>query len=43
MIFAERASFLSMNNYWGDESLTAIAREGADLDASLADIRTILQ
>ena len=32
-----------MSNYWGDESLAAIAREGADLDASLADIRTILR
>ena len=42
-IFAERASFLRMNNYWGDESLAAIAIEGADLDASLADIRTILR
>src|SRR6202046_534322 len=43
VIFSERASFLSMNNYWGDESLAAIAREGGDLDASLADIRTIVR
>jgi hypothetical protein len=41
VIFTERASFLRLNNYWGEESLTAIASEGANLDASLADIRTI--
>jgi hypothetical protein len=42
VIFAERASYLKLNNQWGDESLAAIVVEGGDLDASLADIRTIL-
>lgn len=43
VIFAERASYLRLNNLWGDESLAEIAREGPDLDASLADIRTIMR
>jgi hypothetical protein len=43
VIFAERASYLKLSNYWGDESLAGIAREGGDLDAALADIRTILR
>ncbi len=43
VIFAERASYLKLNDYWGDESLAGIAREGGDLDAALADIRTILR
>ena len=42
VIFTERVRFLQLSNYWGDESLAAIASEGASLDASLADIRTIL-
>ena len=42
VIFAERASFLKQSNQWGEESLAGIAREGGDLDAALADIRTIL-
>jgi hypothetical protein len=42
VIFAERMSFLSWSNLWGDQSLAAIASEGGDLNASLADIRTIL-
>ena len=43
VIFAERASYLKLNDYWGDESLAGIAHEGADLDAALADIRAILR
>jgi hypothetical protein len=43
VIFVERASYLRLNNQWGDESLAAIVLEGGDLDASLADIRTILR
>jgi len=43
VIFAERARYLKLSNYWGDESLAGIAREGGDLDAALADIRTILR
>ncbi|MGH7926131.1 MAG: hypothetical protein ACREQH_16230 [Candidatus Binatus sp.] len=43
VIFSERANFLRLNDQWGDESLAAIAREGADLDAALADLRTILR
>src|SRR6202043_2642014 len=42
VIFTERVSFLKLSNYWGEESLAEIASEGANLDASLADIRTIL-
>jgi hypothetical protein len=42
VIFTERVRFLQLSNYWGDESLAAIASEGTSLDASLADIRTIL-
>ena len=42
VIFTERVRFLQLSNYWGDESLAAIASEGASLDASLANIRTIL-
>jgi len=43
VIFTERAGFLKLSNFWGDESLAAIAREGGDLDASFADIHTILR
>ncbi len=43
VIFTERAGFLRMNDYWGEESLAAIAIEGPDLDASMADLRTILR
>jgi hypothetical protein len=43
VIFVERASYLKLNNIWGEESLAEIAREGPDLDASLPDIRTILR
>lgn len=43
VIFAERASFLKQSAQWGEESLAGIAREGADLSASLGDIRTILR
>src|ERR1039458_3028168 len=43
VIFAERARYLKLSNYWGDESLAGIAREGGDLDAALADIRTLLR
>ncbi len=42
VMFTERVNFLKLSNFWGDESLAAIASEGASLDASLADIRTIL-
>src|SRR5271168_621892 len=31
VIFAERANFLQLNDLWGDQSLEAFAREGADL------------
>ncbi len=43
VIFAERASYLEANNFWGDESLAGIAREGGDLNAALADMRAILR
>ena len=43
VIFAERTNFLKLNNLWGDESLAGIVREGPDLDAAFADIRTILR
>jgi len=43
LIFAERVSYLRQNDQWGDESLAAIQREGADLNAALADLRTILR
>jgi hypothetical protein len=43
VIFAERVSYLKLNNQWGGESLAAIAREGPDLDASLDDLRAILR
>ncbi len=43
VIFAERASYLQQSDNWGYESLAGIAREGGDLDAALADIRTILR
>ena len=43
VIFAERANYLALNDYWGEESLAAIAREGPDLDAALADLREILR
>jgi stage V sporulation protein SpoVS len=43
VIFTERANYLALNNLWGDESLAGIASEGGDVDAALADIRTILR
>jgi hypothetical protein len=43
VMFAERTSFIKLSNYWGEESLTGIASEGPDLDAALADIRTIMR
>ena len=43
VMFTERVSFLRLSNYWGEESLTGLAREGPDLEASLADIRAILR
>jgi hypothetical protein len=42
VIFTERVGFLKLSNFWGEESLAENASEGANLDASLADIRTIL-
>jgi hypothetical protein len=43
VMFAERVSFRRLNNYWGEASLAGNATEGSDLDAALADIRTILR
>ncbi|HWJ39797.1 MAG TPA: hypothetical protein VNT29_01625, partial [Candidatus Limnocylindrales bacterium] len=43
LMFAERVSFLSLSNYWGEESRAGIASERSDLDAALADIRTIVR
>jgi len=43
VIFTERASFLQLNNIWGDQSLDEYARERSDIDAALTDIRTILR
>src|SRR5258708_33169755 len=42
VIFTERVGFLKLSNFWGEEVLAEIASEGPNLDASLADIRTIL-
>ena len=42
VMFTERANFLKLSNFWGEESLDGIASEGPSLDASLADIRKIL-
>ena len=38
----ERARYLGDSARWGEESLAAVARERADLEAALADVRAIL-
>jgi hypothetical protein len=42
VIFTERSNYLELNNLWGEQSLTEIAIERPDLEASLDDIRAIL-
>ncbi len=42
LIAAERVQYLSLNAQWGESNLTAYAHERGDLDAALADVRTIL-
>ncbi|MGH7820949.1 MAG: hypothetical protein ACREQ9_14380, partial [Candidatus Binatia bacterium] len=38
----DRARYLRTNAEWGEENLSAYARERADLEATLADVRAIL-
>ena len=42
LLGVDRARFLGKNAAWGDANLAAFAREHGDLEAALADVRTIL-
>ena len=41
-IGADRARYLNQNQTWGDENLLAYQKERPDLEAALADVRSIL-
>jgi len=42
LLALDRAEYLRLNALWGEANLTAFQRERGDLEAALADVRTIL-